>query len=140
MNDINSSFKKIMTLKFAFWIYGAIGSIYYFYISKSQTGSMAYFLLGWAVSYINFELQRKGMGMLVSFLTADGVRRAPPALYMVLLLKLVFLGIVIAFLVISNNVLVVPFLFGMASLLFAVFILGLRVFISKKPDNKKLMT
>ena len=123
--------EKFKTIQKGFLIYGIIGLALYLYFYKNHFATTGYFIFGWAFSYINFELQKRGFKYLFAFLGAAEVSRAPSAIYMILFLKLTFLGIVIAFLVFSNNVLLAPFLVGMASLLFAVLGLAFRMLTTK---------
>ncbi len=133
MTDLSLKNKNHITIiKYISYIYLAVGSCALFFIFNGTIFDLFWFVLGWGVSFFNFELHRRLSSILFRMQIASGASKAPMGLGMLLFLKVIFFGLVIAFLVLFNKVHVIPFFMGSICLLISMFYLGIDLLIKEK--------
>lgn len=85
------------------------------------------FLLGALFSYVNFEiLKRLGLALRPLVIENKSAAGVGPLVSKLVFAKVVFLGLLLAFLVFTNKVQAIPFVIGMLGLLIAGIGLGIK--------------
>ncbi|MBI2605586.1 MAG: hypothetical protein HYW49_05830 [Deltaproteobacteria bacterium] len=102
--------------------YGAVGAALMLQFAASW--AWASFLAGWTVSFVNFELLKRIGLVLGPLLTTGG--RVSRMIYVLAVAKFLFLGLVLAFLVLTTHVQGIPFSLGVLAVLFAGLGLGIK--------------
>ena len=102
--------------------YGAAGTL--LMLQFAAAGAWVSFLAGWVVSFVNFELLKR-IGLVPGPLLSTG-GKAGPMIYVLAFAKILFWGLVLAFLVLTTNVQGIPFSLGVLAVLFASLGLGIK--------------
>ncbi len=102
--------------------YGVAGAA--LMLQFAASGAWVSFLAGWTVSFVNFELLKRIGLVLGPLLSAGG--KVSPMIYVLAFAKILFWGLVLAFLVLTTNVHAIPFSLGVLAVLFASLGLGIK--------------
>lgn len=102
--------------------YGALGVL--IMLQFAASGAWLSFLAGWTVSFVNFELLKR-IGLVLGPLLSSG-GKVSRMIYVLAFAKILFWGLVLAFLVLTTNVQGIPFSLGVLAVLFAGLGLGIR--------------
>ena len=96
-------------------------------ISLFSSQDLKFFVLGALFSLINFEFFKRGALMLLPILTSTNTQNVNPVVLILVVGKIMFVGLGIAFLILSNTFLVIPFVIGMLCILFSSLVLGVQI-------------